>query len=258
MKKVILISQPWGGLGDNLQFSTLPELYTKKGYTVYISVNNKVRNPEIFDLVWFKNPFVKGILNDNFGTVVGSNMQERWPPESQNEYSIHRIEIAHGFLKSNFYPKIYYTPKYIEENKNDILIDLSGSSQVYEIHKYIEYINYFIQIIQDKKDKKIKIITFEKINVNKIFDDVYKYLKTKILNIEYLKITDLYNYCDIINSCDTIIIVNSGINSLSAAIKQDKSSPNIICYNPWAHFSPQAIKGCYNYKNIEYFQSKIN
>jgi hypothetical protein len=257
MQKII-ISQPWGGLGDNLQFSTLPELYTKRGYEVYISLNNKVRNPEIFDLVWFKNPFVKGILNDNLGNVVGSNMQDKWPDVKQNEYSMHRIELAHGFSKTNFYPKIYYTPRYIKKHNNDIIIDLTGSSQVYEIHKYIEYIDYFIPIIMNNEGKKIKIITFEKINVNKIFDNVYKYLRQKISNIEELKISSLIEYCDIINSCNMIIIVNSGINSLAAAIKQDNQYPNIICYNPWNHFTPEEIKGCYNYKNIAYFQSKIN
>ena len=45
----IIISQPWGGLGDNLHFSTLPELFSKKGHEVYISENNAVRNAEIFD-----------------------------------------------------------------------------------------------------------------------------------------------------------------------------------------------------------------
>ena len=255
MKKII-ISQPWGGLGDNLQFSTLPELFTNTGYEVYISVNNKVRNLEIFDLVWRTNPYIKGVISDDNGTVVGSNMQNRWPPESQNEYSLHRIEIAHGFSKSNFYPKIYYTPKYIDENKNDILIDLTGASQVYKLDKYIEYIHYFTPLIINK-NKNIKIIIFENYQINNIFKDVYEYLKIKIPNIEYLKVNSLINYCDIINSCDTIIIVNSGINSLAAAIKQDNTTPNIICYNPWEHFSPQQIKGCYNYKNVEYFQSKI-
>jgi hypothetical protein len=258
MKKVIIISQPWGGLGDNLQFSTLPELYTKKGYDVYISVNNKVRNPEIFDLVWFKNPFVKGIIDDKFGTVVGSNMQNRWPHPSKNEYSIHRIEIAHGFPKTNFYPKIYYTPIFNQQYNNDIIIDLTGSSQVYKMEKYMEYINYFLPLIQNKNDKLVKIIVFENIPIIQLFNEVYNYLKTKISNIQYLKINSLINYCDIIKSCDTIIIVNSGINSLASAIKQDESKPNIFCYNPWAHFTPEEIKGCFNYKNVEYFQSKIH
>ena len=36
MPDPICISQPWGGLGDNLAFSTLPELYSKLGHDVYI------------------------------------------------------------------------------------------------------------------------------------------------------------------------------------------------------------------------------
>lgn len=254
--KNIVITQPWGGLGDNLQFSTLPELFSKKGYDVYISINNKVRNQEIFDLVWGKNPYIKGISDDE--PNAGSCRQNYWPPESQNEYSMHRIEIAHDLIKTNFYPKIYYTPNYIQYLKTNILIDLTGSSQVYNIEKYIEYIDYFVPLIENKKDKLIKIITFEKLSPNKIFDKVYEYLKTKIVNITYLKINTLIDYCDIIKSCDTIIIVNSGINSLAAAIKQDELTPNILCYNPWTDFTPEAIKGCYNYKNVEYFQSKIN
>jgi hypothetical protein len=252
----IIISQPWGGLGDNLAFSTLPELYSNNGDEVYISVNNCVRNSEIFDLVWKNNPYIKGICNDEEGLVIGGNMGHMWPPDSQNEYFMHRIEIAHGFLKTNFYPKIYYTPKYIPDIQNDILIDLSGSSQVYEIDKYIEYINYFIPLIKNTQ-KNIKIIMFDNITVRDIFNDVYNYIRYLIQNIQVLNITSIYNYCDIINSCDTIIIVNSGINSLAASIKQDKPRPNILCYNPWSNFNPETTKGFYNYKNVEYFQSKI-
>jgi hypothetical protein len=253
MNKIILY-QPWGGLGDNLAYSTLPELFTKKGYDVYISTNNKVRNQEIFDLVWGKNPFIKGISNEP--SNAGECMNKYWPPEQQNEFMIHRIELSHGLDRINFFPKIYYNPQYISELNNDILIDLTGSSQVYEIYKYIEYIDYFTPLIINK-NKNIKIIIFEKYNISPIFEKVYNYLKTKLPIIEYLKVNSLIHYCDIIKSCDTIIIVNSGINSLSAAIKENNSKPNIICYNPWEHFTPEAIKGYYNYKNVEYFQAKI-
>jgi hypothetical protein len=248
-----IICQPWGGLGDNLQYSTLPELFNKNGYDVYISTNNKVRNPEIFDLVWGLNPYVKGISDHPIN--AGECKNDYWPSEEQNEYSMHRIEISHGFLKTNFFPKIYYNPQIIPELNNDILIDLTGSSQVYALHKYIEYIEYFTPLLNQTKN--IKIITFEKIKPSPIFEDVYNYLKSKISNIEYLKVNSLINYCDIIKSCDMIIIVNSGINSLASAIKQNDSKPNILCYNPWSHYTPQQIKGCYNYKNVDYFQSKI-
>ena len=253
MKKII-ISQPWGGLGDNLQYSTLPELFSNKGYDVYISTNNKVRNKEIFDLVWGLNPYIKGISDEP--SNAGEYKNINWPPEEQNEYSIHRVEISHGFEKTNFFPKNYYNPQIITELNNDILIDLTGSSQVYELHKYIEFIDYFTPLIMSK-NKNIKIITFEKIQPSPIFENVYNYLKIKIPQIEYLKVNSLIHYCNVIKSCDMIIIVNSGINSLASAIKQNDIKPDIMCYNPWSHFTPQQIKGCYNYKNVDYFQSKI-
>jgi hypothetical protein len=251
----IIISQPWGGLGDNLGFSTLPELFHNKGYQVYISKNNVYRNDEIYDLVWKLNPYIKGISENTRN--AGDCMQHNWPDESENEYMIHRIEIAHGLPKSNFYPKIYYEPKILDEYNNDILIDLSGSSSVYPLHKYIEYIDYFLPLVENQKDKFIKIVTFEKINIPVIFDEVYKYLQEKIPNVGYLKIKSLFHYCDVLKNCDTIIIVNSGVNSLVSAIKKEEPKPNVLCYNPWESYTPQKIKGFYNYKNINYFQSKI-
>ena len=32
-----ILAQPWGGLGDNLQFSTLPEKFSEKNIEVFIS-----------------------------------------------------------------------------------------------------------------------------------------------------------------------------------------------------------------------------
>ena len=258
MLKKIIISQPWGGLGDNLQYSTLPELFSKKGYEVYISSNNKVRNNEIFNLVWKMNPYIKGICNDL--PNAGECKNKFWPDVNKNEYSIHRIEISHGFEKNNFYPTIYYTPSIIENLNDIILIDLTGSSQVFEFYKYKEFIDYFVPLLDEKiknNNFRIKIAKFNNISISPIFNKIYEYLHTKITNITNLDINSLIDYSNIINSIDSLIIINSGINSLSASIKKDKSKPYILCYNTWSHFTPQEIKGCYNYKNIEYFQSKI-
>jgi hypothetical protein len=251
--KSVIICQQWGGLGDNLQYSTLPELFSKNGYDVYIHSNNASRDTEINDLVWGTNPYIKGISNQEPNAGECKNIY--WPPDEQNEFFIHRIEISHGFEKTNFYPKIYYTPKYLTEYNNYILIDLTGTSQVFELNKYIEYIDYFTPLIDTNKN--IKIITRENFQVKPIFIDVYNYLKIKIPNIEYLKVNTLIDYCDVIKSCDTFIVCNSGISSLSSAIKQDESKPNILCYYFFSHYSKELMKGCHFFKNIEYFQSKI-
>ena len=50
-----------GGLGDALQFSTLPEEFEKQqGRKTYIVADAPFRNEGIYDLVWDKNPYVHG------------------------------------------------------------------------------------------------------------------------------------------------------------------------------------------------------
>ena len=57
----VILSAWHGGLGDSLQFSTLPEEFHKQqGRDTYILENAPFRNPEIYDLVWGENPYVKG------------------------------------------------------------------------------------------------------------------------------------------------------------------------------------------------------
>ena len=59
-----IINIDFGGLGDHLQFSTLPEEFFKKykkKVKTYIFENSSFRNKEIYDLVWKKNPFIYGI-----------------------------------------------------------------------------------------------------------------------------------------------------------------------------------------------------
>jgi hypothetical protein len=249
----IVISQPWGGLGDNLQYSTLPELFSNLGYDVYISKDNVVRNPEIHDLVWGMNPYVKGVINSKPNAGECRNIY--WPKVEQRYPSIQRIEISHDVEPTNFYPKIYYSPKYLSDYSNVILIDLTGYSQVYTFDKYIEFIDYFVPLLDT--EKIIAIPEFQKITLSPIFNNVYSYLLQKVPQIHRISIPSLLDYCDILNSCDSVILVNSGGNSLVAAIKQDKEKPNVLCYNPWAHFTPDQTLGCYNYRNVQYFQSKI-
>jgi hypothetical protein len=241
----IIISQPWGGLGDNLQFSTLPELFHNKGYDVYISINNKVRNQEIFDLVWGLNPYIKGISDDDNGLIVGSNMQNRWPKAEENHYFMNRIEIAHGHAPINLYPKIYYTPNNFINYSKYTIIDITGESQAFE-QKFLylqNYINNFI-VTNNINYDNIRIIGFKNINKN---DNINYFPEYKILYIE-----NIYEYCDIINSCENYLTSNSGAHSLASAIKQTNKTPNIFCWNHWENWPECFEKGYYHYPNVKY------
>ena len=59
------IYQPWGGLGDNLAHSIIPELCKATGNKCYLSKHNAHRNQQIYDLVWGLNPFLEKEQKDS-------------------------------------------------------------------------------------------------------------------------------------------------------------------------------------------------
>jgi len=255
LAKKIIIYQPYGGLGDNLQFSTLPEIFNKMGIKCYIHINNSTRNDdEVYNLIWGLNPFIIGKSNNT--PNAGSCRLKYWPPAELNKWFIERIEIAHDLESTSYYPKIYYEPIVNLDLSNTIFIDLTGVSQIFSFKKYKEFIDYFVPKIINK-EKIIKIV-YRKKFITSHFEKIYDYLKLKISNIEYYSIDSLYIYCDVIKSCYMLIVQNSGIHSLAAAIKQDSKLPNILCYNQFETFTEQENKGYYNYKNVEYYNSKIS
>ena len=176
-------------------------------------------------------------------------MQNRWPKAEDNLFFMNRIEIAHGFKATNLYPKIYY-----ELNKNDnykkyTIIDITGESQSFELKfQYLKnYINNYI--IDNKIDKNnIRTINFK--NINKPQNNYY------FPEYNVLDVNNIYEYCDIIFSCENYLTSNSGAHNLASAIKQENEKPNIVCWNHWEHWPECFEKGYYHYPNVIYFTMK--
>ena len=119
----VILSAFHGGLGDNLQFSTLPEEFHKQqGRDTYIWSQAKFRNQEIYDLVWGHNPYIKGIKD---GTWTAGDTPEIGHKTLVSD-CISNWEALHGLEPTNRYPKIYYKPKKIYGFHNIILVDLSS------------------------------------------------------------------------------------------------------------------------------------
>ena len=78
----VFIASFHGGLGDSLQFSTLPEeFYKQKGRKTYVWGGATFRNQEIYDLVWGANPYVHGVKDGEWNagdlpTIEYSNVAE--------------------------------------------------------------------------------------------------------------------------------------------------------------------------------------
>jgi len=228
----IIISQSWGGLGDNLQFSTLPELFFNQGKKVYISSENVCRNREIFKLVWEANPFISG--ESDLPANAGKCMEEKYMALSSVPYFMHRWERAHALPAKNLFPKIYYTPKIIEELKGRCIIDLSSTTTNYPA----EVIGNFIQI-------------FQKLHVANASDFLQVRFRNKVSQsqlmingVEETVVDDIFQYCDIIQSARAICTVFSGACVLASAIRQFADRPSIYClvrrdfYNTGAYIFP--------------------
>jgi len=238
MNKKIIIFQPWGGLGDNLQFSTLPEMAKEQGYNVYISNKNVYRNEEICDLVWKSNPFVDGFTDElpNAGSTDGTredgiSCKTDWAENQLGVSSfVYLYEYLHGFQPKHLNPKIYYIPKLREEVKDLTLLDLGTITLKGDYNT----------------DKLTKAITAQ---YNKETSYLLQHSTKKEVNNTYqiqttntLSFTNIFEFVDLIYSCKKFVCLWGGANSLAAAIheysnkKADIIVPNQRIYNQWRGF----------------------
>jgi hypothetical protein len=247
-KKILYVN--YGGLGDHLAFSTLPEMCDKNGYDLYLSDRCVFRDNQIFELVWKLNPFFKGITDEepNCGHDGYTNLSSGY----DLNLSVHRnFEIKIGFGETilkheSLYPVIYYTPKKINEYEDYILVDLNAVSNLdYNLDSIKNY------ILNHKDDKFI----FLSPTYSKSIIDISFFNE---LNITEITTENIFQYTDLIFSCKKFICLWSGGSVLAAAIKnQYKSNLEIDCfknYNTHTSFG-STDKTHFWYDNINYIKS---
>ena len=124
-----------GGLGDALQFSTLPEeFYKQEGRKTYIVEDAPFRNQEIYDLVWGKNPYVLGKKEGewNAGDTPDIPYQQLCMDGKGTDNMISNWELYHGLKPINKHPKIYYEPEIHDGFKDVFIVDYNSTSIVYD------------------------------------------------------------------------------------------------------------------------------
>lgn len=209
---MILYNENSKNLGNNLLFSTLPELCYENDKKFYISSLNSYSNNEIYDLVWGSNPYVIGKSDDNnydaglhiYSTLNINSRKYEPKPDNYNNI-IEKIEYHHGFIPKNNKPKIYYKPKYIKAFSEYNVYDFGSltAQNRYTIND--------INFILNNNDNKHKLIIKSK-NINTL-----KFNKTN--NILEYNINNIFEFVDIIYSCKLFSCLHSGSSVLSSAIK---------------------------------------
>jgi len=220
-EKIKVIGIPWEGLGDHLMISTLPEMYSKNGYTVYISDKQIYRSNEIYDLVWKLNPFIKGKSSLPGSTRV---IDKGDASKAIDPNFIKNIELANdvtnGYRK---YPVIYYTPKRIEAIADYLIAD---SSAVSSNPTNADYSKSFRSIYDKYPNLKPHILTFKVKGYSG-----FKEHKPQNATIPTYEIENMFHLCDVIFTCKVFVSGFSGVVSLASAIKQDLPTPEIFSFH---------------------------
>ncbi len=239
----VILSAYHGGLGDNLQFSTLPEEFLKQqGRKTYIWSKASFRNPEIYDLVWGCNPYVRGVKNGEWNAGDTPEIGHR----NITGDCISNWEALHGLEPTNKYPKIYYQPKKIDQFSDSIIVDLSSISITYDRERILD----LYKSIKNQYNKTFFGIEFKKKINQQGSHTVYDPEVDGIIEIE-----NIFAYVDIIYSSCGIISLHSGQNHLASAIKADyNSNLDIFALMDEDSYQHQKKKGIFIFDNVNYLR----
>lgn len=224
-----------GGLGDHLALSTLPEMYVKNGYTVYISDTQEFRSDEIYDLVWKLNPFVKGKSNL---PVNVTPVDRPWGPNDGNFIKYREIQcgVTNGYRK---YPVVYYTPKRIAELADYLIVD-SGSVSANEGNA--DYAKSFQTIYDKYPHLERRLLKF------KLGYKGHKSFTPKNNIVPTYEIENMYHLCDVLFTCKVFVSGVSGSSHLASAIKQDSPTPEIYSF----YSGPMPSNVLFKMDNVNY------
>ena len=213
--KRAILQQPWGGLGDNLQFTTLPGLYHQRGIEFYLSSQNTYRNNEIYDMVWRDNPYVKGIVDEpgNVGWPAFNVAGKGYTLRTHNIITAWESEHLGIDKEPRFKaPIIFYRPKIISSLYDKTIVDLGG----------VALGNGFFDF------EKVKAFITDNFDMTKVFG-LLKKGNPKMHNCfgeEFPENVIEYETCDeymnIISSCCNFVGIYSGSNAIAAALNKHK------------------------------------
>jgi len=244
-KKILYVA--FGGLGDHLLFSTLPELLDSHGYDFYLSHLSEFRNIQTLDLVWKSNPYFKGISEESPNCGHGyTNLENQ-----DTEITLNRnIEIKMGFEESNLpnksnYPIIYYSPKKIDKFKDCLFIDLNGHSfkgngYGYDWEKINQYIS---EDVRQNNYRRIFIVVPNQTNYSLTDFDF------QIEGAEKISVSDIFEYTDMLYSSKRIYTIWSGGSHLASSIKW-KYHQGLEIFT----FSDNTKKNNFWYDNVNYIR----
>ena len=238
--KINYLNSFHGGLGDWLQFSTLPEeLYKQLGQKTYVINGASFRNNGIRDLVMM-NPYIAGISGDIRDWNCGDIPDHQSHLDGQDHNGVKVWERFFDLEPVSISPKVYYEPIKIKELENTVVVAMNG------VTRYLSdgMINILEDTLQGHKNKRVLRVIHDKEIEHKEFDNFY--------HDDTIVVGNIMEYCDLLASCETFISTHSGQSHLSSAMKHHNTKLNSVCIVEEDLFSVDRNRGTHLYDNVSY------
>jgi len=195
----LIIKVDYGGLGDHLFLSHLPRIAkTFGGYKyVYVSNHSVYRHPDYKKLVWELNPYVDGFCAED---GVSVSVQ----PYLEGCNLLDQIMLMYGLDDGMRFhePEIYYAPAVKEYLLGCSVYDPNYISNVGFLsrHKLGDFLrkNAVLQYQMRERDKSILLDC----------------------DLPVIDAADVFEYCDIIYSCEHFYCLTSGGAVLASALNK--------------------------------------
>ncbi|MFA5422260.1 MAG: hypothetical protein WC374_00185 [Phycisphaerae bacterium] len=203
----LVIQIPFGGLGDHLSYSSLPELLLKqKNIKTFISNKSVFDSKAILDFVWKLNPYVE--FTDEYGWFTYELLESNFTTMDKYFQNLFGLEV-------NGLPKVYYKPKLIEELKNSVIVNPSfGPSGKANGYFDPQFQQKYIDYLKGIEDNFVMLASTHLRKKNCLEKKVKKYLSPAVYKIETIE--DLANA---LFSAKQRYLMYTGSASLAAALR---------------------------------------
>jgi hypothetical protein len=218
----VVLHPGWTGLGDALQFSTLPEqFWVQKRKPTFLSEHYSPSNSQISSLVWFSNPYILGVSDQpsNAGHVI--------------EYSnptgnfISNWEYLHGLSPVSLEPKIYFQTTPLG-GENLTLVDLNSNSvkKTKYAHNPRRVAKYIDKLSKKSPGDKFLNVIFSSPDVSQNLVQESSFLNERF---ETVIVDSIFDYVELIRRAKQFIGLHSGGIALAAAVKREHKTLSIRC-----------------------------
>jgi hypothetical protein len=215
----IVLAPHASGLGDHLIYTTLPELFARRGDEVYVTAGIPgFRNPEVRELVWGRNPFVSGFVDEPPNAGVQTISAEFIGAAKHHPSSIAAIEALHGFTPSGQLPRVYYQPRFRPEFRTLSLADPRSISQPMKPEAFEAFVDHHAR--WQGFDRRHVVVLQSQYSGPHGEGALSQNPRQQVQNI--------FEYADLIYSCRRFLVAESGGQVLAAAIRGTNAAPEVF------------------------------